>query len=220
MSTRPEKYVGSIENWDNATNALEEALKIREIDYKVDPGEGVFYGPKIDIKIRDILKRYWQCTTIQIDFNNPERFELKYVGYDGQSHRPIMIHRALLGSLERFFGILIEHYGGAFPIWLASIQVVILPIADRHFEFAQECRNEISKIADRIFLDDRNEKIGYKIREAETQKIPYMIIVGDKESEGKFLSVRRRQEGDLGQFEVDKFVSMIGKEIGEKSIIH
>ena len=220
LSTRPEKYVGSIENWDNATNALEEALKIREIDYKVDPGEGVFYGPKIDIKIRDVLKRYWQCTTIQIDFNNPERFELKFVGDDGQSHRPIMIHRALLGSLERFFGILIEQYGGAFPIWLAPVQVAILPIADRHFEFAQECKNEISKTAGRIFLDDRNEKIGYKIREAETQKIPYMIIVGDKELEGKFLSVRRRHEGDLGKFEVDEFVSMIGKEIDEKSIIH
>lgn len=220
LSTRPEKYVGSIEEWDQATDALEEALKIRNIDYKVDPGEGVFYGPKIDIKIRDVLKRYWQCTTIQIDFNNPERFKLEYIGEDGNAHRPIMIHRALLGSLERFFGILIENYGGAFPTWLAPVQVAVFPIADRHREFAEECKKIVSKTADRVLLDDRNEKVGYKIREAETQKIPYMLIIGDKEIEGKFVSVRRRHKGDIGRFSVDEFVSLVKKEISEKSLAH
>ncbi len=218
LSTRPEKYVGSEESWELATSALRQALEIRKLDYEIDPGEGVFYGPKIDIKIRDVLKRYWQCTTIQVDFNNPERFELEYIGDDGQPHQPIMIHRALLGSLERFFGILIEHYGGAFPVWLAPVQAVIIPITDRQHEYARKCYGQLRQASVRVHLDDRSEKIGYKIREAETQKVPYMIIVGDREMENGLVSVRKRRQGDMGQLSIEEFLANIQKEIDEKSL--
>ncbi|MEE9168231.1 MAG: threonine--tRNA ligase, partial [bacterium] len=218
LSTQPEKFVGSEESWDLATNALANALKIREIEYEVDPGEGVFYGPKIDIKIRDVLKRSWQCTTIQVDFNNPERFDLHFVGEDGGRHRPIMIHRALLGSLERFFGILIEHYGGAFPVWLAPTQAIVIPITERHQEYAAQCLERISGSGIRAQLDDRNEKVGYKIREAETQKIPYMLIIGDKEVEQGMVSLRKRRKGDVGQIDLDNLISMIGEEVIQKSM--
>jgi threonyl-tRNA synthetase len=218
LSTRPEKFAGSEESWDLATDALANALKIREIEYEVDPGEGVFYGPKIDIKIRDVLKRSWQCTTIQVDFNNPERFDLHFVGEDGGQHRPIMIHRALLGSLERFFGILIEHYAGAFPVWLAPTQAIVIPITERHQEYAAQCLERISGSGIRAQLDDRNEKVGYKIREAETQKIPYMLIIGDKEVEGGVVSLRKRRKGDVGQIDLDNLISTIGKEVVEKSM--
>ena len=181
LSTRPEKNVGSDESWELATNALEQALKIRKLDYEVDKGEGVFYGPKIDIKIRDVLKRYWQCTTLQIDFNNPERFGMKYIGKDGHKHQPIMIHRALLGSLERFFGILVEHYAGAFPVWLAPVQAVIIPITEDQLGLAQDYYARLKKVAIRVELDARSEKVGFKIRESEIQKIPYMLLIGEKE---------------------------------------
>ena len=216
LSTRPEKYVGSIENWDKATEALRQALEIRKLDYEVDPGEGVFYGPKIDLKIKDVLGRSWQCSTVQVDFNLPERFELEYIGEDGKPHRPVMVHRALMGSLERFFGILIEHYAGAFPLWLAPVQAVIMPIADRHHDYAREIYQQLRRQMIRVELDNRNEKIGFKIREAEVQKVPYMLIIGDKEIEKQQIAVRHKGEGDLGAMEIANFVSRISEEIKSK----
>ena len=218
LSTQPEKFVGSQENWDISTNALRKALEKKGINYKIDPGEGVFYGPKIDIKIKDVLNREWQCTTIQVDFNLPERFDVNYIAEDGQPHRTIMIHRALLGSLERFFGVLIEHYGGDFPAWLAPVQVAILPITERSREYALSVQAELKKVGVRAFLDDRNEKVGYKIREAETQKIPYMIILGDKEASENNISYRKRHKGDQGQISLNDFIEIITEEIREKKL--
>ena len=213
LSTRPEKYVGTLENWDAATQALQNALEVKGLPYEVDPGEGVFYGPKIDIKIRDVLGRSWQCSTVQVDFNLPERFDMEYIGEDGKPHRPIMVHRALFGSLERFFGILIEHYAGAFPLWLAPVQVVILPIADRHHNYAHRIYQELRRANVRVEVDTRNEKVGFKIREAEVNKIPYMVIVGDKEVENQTLSVRHKGEGDLGSMDVAEFRERLLHEI-------
>ena len=213
LSTRPEKFVGSLENWEAATAALEKALAMKKLKYAVDPGEGVFYGPKIDIKIKDVLGRSWQCSTVQVDFNLPERFEMEYVGEDGKRHRPIMVHRALFGSLERFFGILIEHYAGAFPVWLAPVQAIILPITDRHHNYARKVYDQLRRAGVRVELDQRNEKVGFKIREAEVQKIPYMLIVGDKEVESNTVSVRHKGEGDIGGMRVDEFETRIVHEI-------
>jgi threonyl-tRNA synthetase len=213
LSTRPEKYVGSDENWELATNALQTALENKELDYKVDPGEGVFYGPKIDIKIKDVLGRSWQCSTIQVDFNLPEAFDLNFIDEDGKPYRPITIHRALLGSIERFFGVLIEHYAGNFPLWLAPIQVKILPIADRHQDYALQIEKNLKAEGMRVETDNRNEKVGYKIREAELQKIPYMIILGDKELDSKKISVRSKNEGDLGQQETTDFITRLISEL-------
>ncbi len=215
LSTRPEKFVGDVESWDHATNALREALEEKGMDYEIDPGEGVFYGPKIDIKIKDVLGRRWQCSTIQVDFNLPERFDLNFVDKDGQNYRPIVIHRALLGSIERFFGILIEHYAGNFPLWLAPTQVMVLPIADRHFEFAEKVVDQLRNANLRVETDKRNEKIGFKIREAEVQKIPYMLIIGDKEVESGRVSVRHKGEGDLGSMDVDQIRDRLLEEIKE-----
>ena len=181
LSTRPEKCVGSLESWEKATEALKNALEKKGLDYKVDPGEGVFYGPKIDVKIKDVLGRTWQCTTIQVDFNLPERFDTVYTGEDGAEHQTVMVHRALLGSLERFFGVLIEHYGGNFPLWLAPVQVRVLPVVDDVNEYAKEIKEFFKSAGVRVEVDLRSEKIGYKIREAENLKIPYMLIVGKKE---------------------------------------
>ncbi len=213
LSTRPEKYVGTLENWDAATRALQNALEVKGLAYEIDPGEGVFYGPKIDIKIRDVLGRSWQCSTVQVDFNLPERFDMEYIGEDGKPHRPIMVHRALFGSLERFFGILIEHYAGAFPLWLAPVQVVVLPIADRHHNYANRIYQELRNANVRVEVDTRNEKVGFKIREAEVNKIPYMVIVGDKEVENQTLSVRHKGEGDLGSMTLDEFRDRVLHEI-------
>ena len=218
LSTRPENYVGTLENWDRATAALKAALEKLGLNYTIDPGEGVFYGPKIDIKIKDILDRAWQCTTIQVDFNEPERFDITYRGQDGHDQRPIMVHRALMGSLERFFGVLIEHYGGAFPVWLSPVQVIILPITDSQNEYAQKLQQEFVQNGIRAKLDDRNEKVGYKIREAELQKIPYMCIVGEKEVNENKISIRKRREGDIGQFELKDFVDRVTDEISTKKI--
>ncbi|HHJ53154.1 MAG TPA: threonine--tRNA ligase, partial [Caldithrix abyssi] len=181
--------------------------------YKVDPGEGVFYGPKIDIKIKDVLGRSWQCSTIQVDFNLPERFDLNFVDVDGQRHRPIVIHRALLGSIERFFGILIEHYAGNFPLWLAPVQAVILPIADRHFDFASRVQQHLQAKGVRVETDFRNEKVGFKIREAEVNKTPFMVIIGDRELEEEKVSVRKKGEGDMGQMSVEAFSDYLLKQI-------
>jgi threonyl-tRNA synthetase len=213
LSTQPEKYVGSPENWEKATDALRNALVKKGLAYQVDPGEGVFYGPKIDIKIKDSLNRAWQCSTIQVDFNLPERFDVSYRGNDGKEHRPIMIHRALMGSLERFFGVLIEHYAGAFPLWLAPTQVSILTIAERHESYALEVLKSLRGEDIRVEINADNEKIGYKIRQSAMNKIPYLIIIGDKEAgEGK-VTVRKRTGEDAGLFTIDEFKAIILDEI-------
>jgi threonyl-tRNA synthetase len=213
LSTKPEKYVGSDENWELATNALKDALETSETPFEIDPGEGVFYGPKIDVKIRDVLGRSWQCSTIQVDFNLPEGFDLNFVDADGQNYRPITIHRALLGSIERFFGILIEHYAGNFPLWLAPQQIQVIPIADRHQEYARKIVDELKLKNFRVDIDNRNEKMGFKIREAEVQKIPYMLIVGDNEMEEENISVRHKGDGDLGKLTLSSFIDRLSSEL-------
>lgn len=218
LATRPEKYVGEIEDWDKATQALEKALKGAKLDFKVDEGEGVFYGPKIDIKVKDVLKRSWQCTTVQLDFNLAERFDLHYVGEDGKFHRPYLIHRALLGSLERFFGVLIEHYKGNFPVWLAPIQVMILPIADRHNDYADSLDKTFKDNGLRSKVDLRREKVGYKIRDAEIQKVPFLLIVGDKEVENSTASLRIHTVGDKGEVEVNEFLEKVKELDKNKSL--
>ena len=216
LSTRPEKAVGSLEQWDQATQALAVALKEGGYDYQEDPGEGVFYGPKIDVKIQDALGRSWQCSTVQVDFNNPERFGLTYIGEDGKTHQPIMIHRALLGSIERFFGILLEHYGGAFPIWLAPVQVAILPISQKHEEYATKVGGNLRAQGCRVDLDLRNEKIGLKIRESEKAKVPLMLIVGDREAENETVSVRKRNGKNMGTMSMTDILKLIRDETPEE----
>lgn len=216
LSTRPEKFVGTLENWERATNALKQALENKGLTYEIDPGEGVFYGPKIDIKIKDSLGRAWQCSTIQVDFNNPEKFDLIFRGSDGKDHRPIMIHRALMGSLERFFGILIEHYAGLFPLWLSPLQVSVMTIAERHNEYAGEIYKALREAGIRAELRLENEKIGYKIREATIRKIPYLVIIGDKEVSEKRITVRKRSGENIGPFTTDEFIYLIKKEIDNK----
>jgi len=209
LSTRPANAVGTVENWQIATEALKNALERAQVEYQVDPGEGVFYGPKIDIKIRDRLGRTWQCSTIQVDFNEPERFDITYIGQDGNRHRPIMLHRALLGSLERFFGVLIEHYAGAFPLWLAPVQAIVLPITEKQAEYGRTVFETLHQQGLRVQLDDRSEKVGYKIREAETQKIPYMLVLGQKEVDTNTVSLRKHKEGDCGVHSVQSVVDEI-----------
>jgi len=218
LSTRPDKYVGELKDWDKATKALEDALIATGLEYREDIGEGVFYGPKIDIKIRDALQRSWQCTTIQLDFNLSERFNIHYVGEDGKFHRPFMIHRALLGSLERFLGILIEHYNGNFPLWMAPVQVIIIPIADRHNEYASRINNTLREKNIRSRIDSRREKMGYKIRHAEIQKIPLILIVGDKEISSNTASLRVHTEGDKGQIGMDDFLEKVQGFIQNRSL--
>ncbi len=218
LSTRPEKFIGEPENWEKATQALRRALEKDNLQYRVDEGGGAFYGPKIDLKIIDVMGRAWQCTTIQFDFNIPERFDLTFTGQDGNLHRPIMIHRALLGSLERFFGVLIEHFAGAFPLWLSPVQIRIMPITDAQNPSAAEIKDRLQEEGFRVELDDRNEKINYKIREAEGQKVPYMFIVGKKEVQNKSVSVRKHKQGDLGQFDLDEIIVKLKKEEENKSI--
>ncbi len=215
LSTRPEKAVGSLEQWDQATQALEAALKEGGYAYEEDPGEGVFYGPKIDVKIQDALGRSWQCSTVQVDFNNPQRFGLSYIGEDGKTHQPIMIHRALLGSIERFFGILLEHYGGAFPTWLAPVQVVILPISQKHEDYAKKVGEILRTKGCRVDLDLRNEKVGLKIRESEKAKVPLMVVVGDREAETETVSVRKRNGKNLGTMSMNDILQLIRDETPE-----
>lgn len=217
LSTKPEKAMGSEEDWENATQALREALEEKGIEYKVNEGDGAFYGPKIDFHLKDCLGRTWQCGTIQLDFQMPERFELEYTGEDGEKHRPVMIHRTCLGSIERFIGILIEHYAGAFPTWLAPVQVKILPITDRHLDYCRQLAEEYKEHGIRVEVDERNEKVGYKIREAQLNKIPYMLIVGDKEVEEGTVSVRARSQGDIGAMAADRFLELIKEEIEVKA---
>jgi threonyl-tRNA synthetase len=209
LSTRPEKFTGTLESWDMATNALRNVLEELKINYHVDPGEGVFYGPKIDVKLKDAIGRLWQGPTIQVDFQMPERFDVNYVGEDGQEHRTVMIHRTVLGSMERFFACLTEHYAGAFPVWLAPVQAVLIPIADRHVEYAARLFAELKVRDIRARLDDRSERMNMKIREAQLDKIPYMLIVGDKEVENGTVSVRLRNGEDLGSIVFADFVSRL-----------
>lgn len=212
LSTRPEHYVGDDEGWAEATKSLKTALEAEGLDYDVDEGGGAFYGPKIDVKIKDAIGREWQCSTIQVDFNEPERFDITYVGQDNQPHRPIMIHRALLGAIERFVAVLIEHYAGAFPLWLAPVQAVVLPIADRHSEYAHSVAEKLKAEGFRAQVDDRSEKTGYKIREAQLQKVPYMLIVGDREEEAGSVSVRSRSEGDKGAIALADLIAELKNE--------
>jgi threonyl-tRNA synthetase len=209
LSTKPEKSVGSEESWAQATSALEAALKGRGVTYQIDPGEGVFYGPKIDIKIKDALGRSWQCSTIQVDFNNPERFELGYIGEDGKVHQPIMIHRALMGSIERFFGILIEHFGGAFPTWLAPVQAMVMSITDNQRPYVAEVVAQLKAAGFRAEADLRNEKIGLKIREAEKAKVPFMFVVGDREVQSGTLAIRGRSGANLGSMTVEGALNLL-----------
>jgi len=213
LSTRPEKYVGTLESWEKATVALKNALEKTRLSYVVSPGEGVFYGPKIDIKIKDSLGRAWQCSTIQVDFNLPERFDITFVDPEGRRNRPIMIHRALLGSLERFFGVLIEHYGGAFPVWLAPVQATVLTITDAQIDYGREVYRHLKEKSIRVEANFDNEKIDKKIRDAQLQKIPYMLIVGNREVESGTVSVRRRDQKDLGPVKIGQFIEDILKEI-------
>lgn len=218
LSTQPEDSMGAKEDWDIATEALRNAITELGYDYEVNEGDGAFYGPKLDFHLTDCLGRTWQCGTIQLDFQLPERFELEYIGADGEKHRPIMIHRVVFGSIERFIGILTEHFAGAFPTWLAPVQVKFLPIADRHANYAREIMEKLEAKGIRCELDDRSEKTGFKIRAAQMEKVPYMIIVGDKDVEAGTVSVRSRKNGDEGATTVDEFVARIEKEIAEKSL--
>ncbi|SVA14556.1 uncharacterized protein METZ01_LOCUS67410, partial [marine metagenome] len=218
LSTRPEKYVGSDSGWESATKALETALNNKNLEFEVDPGEGVFYGPKIDIKIKDSLNRYWQVSTVQVDFNLPEKFDITYIEEDGQRRQPIMLHRALMGSLERFFGCLIEHYAGAFPLWLAPVQIILLPITDNHAEYTDKIAEELEESGIRVEKDLRNEKIGFKIREAQLQKIPYMIILGDKEVETSTLSVRRRRSKETRTLDLKTFLNEVNEAVKNRTI--
>ncbi len=218
LSTRPEKYVGSLENWELATNALKIAVEKLGLPYKIDPGEGVFYGPKIDVKLVDALGREWQGPTVQVDFNLPERFDVSYIGKDGKSHRPIMLHRVVLGSMERFFGTLIEQYAGAFPTWLAPVQVKIVPIGDSHLDYAKKVYSLLFENHVRVELDDRGEKMNSKIRDAEKEKVPYILVIGDREVENNTVSVRKRKKGNIGAIKADEFLRTILKEIEDKTI--
>jgi threonyl-tRNA synthetase len=209
LSTRPEKYVGSDEHWDLSTQALKQALEKKGLQYQVDPGEGVFYGPKIDIKIKDQLGRSWQCSTIQVDFNLPERFQMSYTGVDGGEHQPIMIHRALMGSLERFIGVLIEHYAGAFPLWLAPEQARIMNITDDQAEYCEQVYAKLRALGVRIEKDIRNEKLNYKIREAQLMKVPYMLIAGDREKEEGTITVRQKDGKNLPAMTPEAFVDLV-----------
>jgi threonyl-tRNA synthetase len=217
LATRPEKAIGDEQNWEKATSALRQALEKQNLMFEVDEGGGAFYGPKIDLKIKDVMGRPHQCTTIQFDFNIPERFDLRYVGADGNYHRPIMIHRALLGSLERFFGVLIEHYGGAFPLWLSPVQIRVMPITDEQNSYSAEITDRLQKEGFRVELDNRNEKINYKIREAEKEKIPYMFIVGKKEVQDKNVSVRKHKEGDIGRFDLEGIIRKLKEEVTNRT---
>jgi threonyl-tRNA synthetase len=216
LSTRPEKYIGEPERWEQAQASLRRALEIEGLDYEVDEGGGAFYGPKIDIKIKDALGRLWQCTTIQFDFNLSERFDMTYVGEDGREHRPYMVHRALLGSLERFFGVLIEHYGGAFPVWLSPVQAVLIPIADRHVEYCQQVADQLKAAGLRVEVDDSSDRMRNKIRKAQEQKVPYMLVVGDREVESEQVAVRLRSGEDLKGKPVGEFIAIAHKAIEEK----
>ena len=212
------KYAGSLEDWGMATNVLRDVIQDRNLPYDMDEGGAVFYGPKIDVKMIDALGREWQCTTIQFDFNLPERFDVSYIGEDGREHRPYMVHRALLGSMERFFGVLIEHYAGAFPMWLAPVQAVVIPIADRHVEYANTVAGQLRAAGLRVDVDARSERMQAKIRDAQLQKVPYMLVVGDREAEAGEAAVRLRSGEDLKSRPVSEIIERMRKEASERTL--
>jgi len=218
LSTRPEKFLGEIATWDHAEAALQRALDQSGRPYTIDEGDGAFYGPKIDFDITDAIGRKWQCGTIQLDYMMPQRFDLKYVGADNAEHRPVVIHRAIFGSIERFIAIILEHFAGAFPLWLAPVQAIVLPIADRHGEYAQRVRDQLAATGLRVELDARQEKINYKIREAQLQKIRYMLVIGDREASDGTVAVRSREKGDLGARPVAQFVADALAEVAAKTV--
>ena len=212
LSTKPENSIGTDEEWEEATNVLANAMDAIGVPYTINEGDGAFYGPKLDFHLKDSIGRTWQCGTIQLDFQLPQRFEAEYIGADGKTHRPIMIHRVVYGSIERFIGILIEHYAGKLPFWLAPVQVKILPIAERFSDYAKKVYQELSEEGIRCELDERAKKIGFKIREAQLDKVPYMVIVGQKEMDAYEVSVRSRDDGDMGSIEVGKFIEKLKSE--------
>ena len=216
LSTKPEKSIGTNEQWEIATDALRDALRLKGVDYKLNEGDGAFYGPKIDFHLKDSIGRTWQCGTIQLDFQMPERFEMTYIGSDGQKHRPIVIHRTVFGSIERFFAILLEHFTGELPLWLAPVQVRILTVNEEYKEYAAQVKAALLDAQIRAETDDRNEKLGYKIREAELQKIPYVFVIGQKESDNNNVSVRTKKQNDLGVFEINDIISMMKSDIESK----
>ena len=218
LSTRPDNSMGSDEDWEIATDALRSALNDMGFEYVVNEGDGAFYGPKIDFHLEDSIGRTWQCGTIQLDFQNPQRFEMEYIGEDGAKHRPIMVHRVVFGSIERFIGILIEHFAGKFPVWLSPLQVKILPITDRQVEYATALAEQMKAKGIRVKVDDRSEKIGYKIREAQMEKVPYMLVVGEKEMEAGQVAVRRRDKGDMGAINADEFIATVLSDIADKTV--
>ncbi|MDY2905009.1 MAG: threonine--tRNA ligase, partial [Caecibacter massiliensis] len=209
LSTRPEDSMGSDEIWDLATKTLREVIEEKGVPFQINEGDGAFYGPKLDFHVKDSIGRTWQCGTIQLDMLMPERFDMTYIGEDGQKHRPVMVHRTVFGSVERFLGILIENYNGAFPVWLSPVQVKLLPISDKHLAYAKELRKKFKKMGIRVEVDESNEKIGYKIRKAQMEKVPYMAVIGDKEMENNTLSIRDRAKGDIGAQPVDDFIAHV-----------
>jgi threonyl-tRNA synthetase len=210
--------MGSDEDWERATNGLIEALKACGLPYVVNEGDGAFYGPKIDFHLEDSIGRTWQCGTIQLDFQMPQRFDISYIGADGEKHRPVMAHRVVFGSIERFIGILIEHYAGRFPTWLSPVQVKVLSVSEKSFDYASKVAGQLKAAGIRVELDNRDEKIGYKIREAQLEKVPYMLILGEKESEdGGIVAVRSRDKGDLGAVPTGEFIAQVRKEIDDRS---
>lgn len=220
LSTRPEDYVGSLENWERAENGLKEALKVKGLPYEINEGDGAFYGPKIDFKLKDAIGRTWQCATIQLDFNLPERFEIKYQDKDGELKTPVMLHRVILGSMERFVGVLTEHFAGAFPTWLSPLQVMIVPIADRHVDYAEKIAASLKENEIRVKIDDGSESMNYKIREAlQDKKVPYVLLVGDKETENNEVSIRLRGAGSVGTMKPDEFKNLLTEEIKNKVAI-
>ncbi len=218
LSTMPEDHLGDVETWDSAIETLRESIEEMGYEIVINEGDGAFYGPKLDFHLDDAIGRTWQCGTIQLDFQLPERFELEYTGADGEKHRPIMVHRVVLGSIERFIGIMIEHFAGAFPLWLAPVQIKLLPIADRHHDKANEIKAKLEEHGFRVETDERSEKIGYKIREAQLEKVPYMILIGDKDIENGTVSVRHRKEGDLGAMQLPDFIESAKNEIAAKEM--
>jgi threonyl-tRNA synthetase len=218
LSTRPEKAMGSIEMWDKATGILDRVLNEKGVEYRVNEGDGAFYGPKIDFHLQDCLGRSWQCGTIQLDFQMPEKFDLSYIGEDGNKHRPAVIHRVIYGSMERLMALLIEHYGGAFPVWMAPVQVSVIPVTDRSHEYAGKVLDQLKIKGYRVTLDQRSEKVGYKIREAQLKKIPYMLVIGDREVENEQITIRHRDQGDLGTDSLDNLVNRLKEEVDKKII--
>lgn len=216
LSTKPEKAIGTVEAWETATAGLKKALDSTGRDYEINEGDGAFYGPKIDIKIKDAIGRLWQCGTIQLDMNMPERFDLNYTDSDGTQKRPIMIHRVIYGSMERFFGVLIEHYAGAFPVWLSPVQAVIIPVSEKFTDYGNEVLQQLKESGIRAELDDSNESLGKRVRNAEKQKSPYILVIGEKEVSTKSVAVRKRAEGDIGTKKVEEFIDQIKKDIEEK----